>query len=295
MQAFLAPDFVYLNCISPSVRSRNRSKSLTEMCAKYIHGHSPGVLKSHRWRTASNSAGYLLKRLTPETYILDVGCGPGTITKDFAQICHEGIVVGVDAAECIIEQAKLNYPETEYKNMSFTVGSVFSLPFPENSFDVVHAHQLLQHVEDPAKALQEMKRVCKDGGVVAARDADYAGFIWAPEDDRLNRWRTEYLRMAYANRGDPNAGRNLLHYAVTAGFSDIECTASTWCFANPNDREWWGSLWAERIMEGTFADQMRAQGLGESALQSMAQGFLNWSACKSGWFLVPHGEIICRK
>ena len=52
--------------------------------------------------------------------------------------------------------------------MAFTVGDVYQLDFPDDSFDVVHAHQLLQHLTDPVAALREMRRVCRPGGLVAA-------------------------------------------------------------------------------------------------------------------------------
>src|SRR4029078_11045693 len=51
----------------------------------YTHGHHESVLRSHRWRTADNSAGYLLPRLHPGMRLLDVGCGPGTITTGVAE------------------------------------------------------------------------------------------------------------------------------------------------------------------------------------------------------------------
>ena len=52
--------------------------------AQYTHGHHESVLRSHRWRTAENSAAYLLPHLGPARTLLDVGCGPGTITADLA-------------------------------------------------------------------------------------------------------------------------------------------------------------------------------------------------------------------
>ena len=64
----------------------------------YLHGHHDSVLRSHRWRTAENSAGYLLPRLAPGARVLDVGCGPGTITADLAARVPSGEVVGIDAA-----------------------------------------------------------------------------------------------------------------------------------------------------------------------------------------------------
>src|SRR6188472_2086916 len=64
----------------------------------YTHGHHESVLRSHEWRTAENSAAYLLPHLQPGMDLLDVGCGPGTITLDLARLVAPGHVVGVDAA-----------------------------------------------------------------------------------------------------------------------------------------------------------------------------------------------------
>ena len=110
---------------------------------------------SHRWRTAENSAAYLLPQLTPDAQVLDVGCGPGTISVDLADRVPEGSVTGIDAAPGIIEQAREAIGER--RNLSFTTGDVYALDFPDDSFDVVHAHQVLQHLGDPVRALREMR------------------------------------------------------------------------------------------------------------------------------------------
>src|SRR5512140_847483 len=74
--------------------------------AVYTHGHHESVLRSHRWRTAENSAAYLLPQLKPHMRILDVGCGPGTITAGLAGYVPRGHVTGIDAAPDIVEQAR---------------------------------------------------------------------------------------------------------------------------------------------------------------------------------------------
>src|SRR5262249_21354898 len=112
--------------------------------------------------------------------------------------------------------------------LSYAVGDVHALDFPDSTFDVVHAHQVLQHVADPVKALAEMRRVCRPDGLVAARDSDYAGFTWFPLLPELDEWLALYHRIARANGGEPDAGRRLLSWARAAGFTDIDVSASTW-------------------------------------------------------------------
>jgi len=258
----------------------------------YTHGHHESVLRSHEWRTAENSAGYLLDALTPGVRVLDVGCGPGTITVDFARRVAPGRVLGLDRVEDVLERAREAARDAGVDNVEFEVGDVYALDLADASFDVVHAHQVLQHLTDPVAALREMRRVCAPGGVVAVRDSDYATFTWWPEDPRLTRWLALYHDVARANGAEPDAGRRLLAWARAAGFDTVEATASSWCFATPSDREWWGGLWADRVVASAFADQAVEHGLAARAeLEELSAAWRAWSASPDGWFAIVHGEV----
>lgn len=174
----------------------------------YTHGHADSVLQSHRWRTAENSAAYLLPELRPGTDLLDVGCGPGTITVDLAARVAPGRVLGIDASPDPLAEARAA-AERSGVQATFQVGDVYALDLPDDSFDVVHAHQVLQHLTDPVAALREMARVCRPGGVVAVRDVDYATFTWFPAVPGLDRWLEVYYAVARANDAEPDAGRRL--------------------------------------------------------------------------------------
>jgi SAM-dependent methyltransferase len=152
----------------------------------YTHGHHDSVLRSHRWRTADNSAGYLLPHLRPGMSLLDVGCGPGTITADLATRLAPGRVVGLDASAEVIHEARKGAADGP-AGLSYEVGDLFQLDYDDGAFDVVHAHQVLQHVGDPVAALVEMKRVCRSGGLVAARDGDYPAMVFYPSYPELER------------------------------------------------------------------------------------------------------------
>jgi SAM-dependent methyltransferase len=261
----------------------------------YLHGHHDSVLRSHRWRTAENSAGYLLGRITPDAKVLDVGCGPGTITVDLAVRAPEGQVTGIDAAVSVLDLARQEAERRGQGNVRFETGDVYRLTFGDGTFDVVHAHQVLQHLSDPVAALAEMRRVCRPGGLVAARDADYGGMFWFPGDPELAEWLALYRDVARALGGEPDAGRRLLSWAGAAGFASVEPSASAWCYAGPEDRPWWGSLWAQRLTESSFGDRAVEQGLAARAdLDRLARAWLRWADSEDGWFLIPHGEVLCR-
>ncbi|MEO3814174.1 methyltransferase domain-containing protein [Sphaerisporangium sp. B11E5] len=263
--------------------------------AVYTHGHHASVLRSHTWRTAENSAAYLLPHLRPGMSVLDVGCGPGTITADLARLVAPGRVVAVDAAEGIVEQARELMASQGLENVVCEVGDVYDLGYDAGSFDVVHAHQVLQHVADPVGALAAMRRVCRPGGLVAARDSDYAAFTFHPEVPELAEWSGLYHRLARANGGEPDAGRRLLSWAREAGFTEVTPSASAWCFATPEDRAWWSEVWAERVTASAMADQTLAYGLATRAgLERLASGWRAWGAAPDGWCAVLHGEILCR-
>jgi SAM-dependent methyltransferase len=165
----------------------------------------------------------------------------------------------------------------------------------DNSYDVVHGHQVLQHLSNPVAALREMLRVCAPGGVVAVRDADYATMTWFPENPLLDRWLSLYHDVARGNRAEPDAGRHLLSWALQAGASDITPGASVWCFATHDERLWWGGLWADRVTSSAFAAQAVARGLVTTEeLEQIAAAWREWARQPDGWFAVIHGELLCR-
>ena len=263
--------------------------------ATYTHGHHESVLRSHRWRTAENSAAYVLPRLTSGVSVLDVGCGPGTITADFATLVTPARVTALEVTAEALDLARAEIARRGLTTVDFAVGDVHALDFADDTFDVVHAHQVLQHVGDPVRALREMRRVTRPGGIVAVRDSDYAAFTWFPQLPELDEWLALYERVARGNGGEPDAGRRLLSWARAAGFTDVTATSSTWCFADDEDRSWWGGMWAERILGSAMAEQALATGAAtEDDLRRISRGWLEWAERDDGWLSILHGEILCR-
>lgn len=261
--------------------------------AIYTHGHHESVLRSHSSRDIANSAEYLRPHLAEGARLLDVGAGPGSITVDFA--AHVAHVTATEIDETALSLSRDLAASRGLDNIDFSVEDVHALSFGDDSFDIVHAHQVLQHVGDPVQAMREMRRVTAPGGVVAVRDADYAGFIWFPVLPELDRWLDLYRRAARANGGEPDAGRRLLAWARAAGFDDITATSSTWTYATPEDRSWWGGMWADRILESALARQLVDSDMASpDELRQISDAWKRWADDGDGWYLVPHGEIIAR-
>ena len=261
--------------------------------ATYTHGHHETVLRSHSWRTAANSAAYLLPHLRHTDQLLDIGAGPGTITAGFANSVAQ--VTATEVGERELDLSRATIAARGLVNVGFSVQDVHHLTFQNGSFDVTHAHQVLQHVADPIQALREMARVTRPGGLVAARDSDYAGFAWWPGLSELDEWLRLYRNAARANGGEPDAGRRLLSWARAAGLSDAVASSSTWCYATAAERAWWGGMWADRILESDLARQLVDDGHATTAdLRRISSGWRAWAEFEDGWLSVLHGEILCR-
>jgi SAM-dependent methyltransferase len=266
---------------------------MSRMPDVYTHGHHESVLRSHRWRTAENSAAYLLPHLKPHMRILDVGCGPGTITAGLADRVPRGHVTGIDTTPDVLEQARELAEGRD--NVDFTAGDVYALDYPDDTFCVVHAHQLLQHLGDPVRALREMRRVTKPGGLIAVRDADFGAMAWYPDMPLLDEWRTLYKKVARGNGGEPDGGRRLHVWAREAGLTDVTVSSSTWTYATERERTWWGGLWADRTVMSSYAAIAVGGGYATADdLNKIAEGWRSWAAHQDGWFAVVNGEILCR-
>lgn len=223
-----------------------------------------------------------------------MGCGPGSITRDFAELVDPAVVVGIENVSTPLDLARANAADAGVTNIRFELGDVYAFDYPDASFDVVHAHQVLQHLTDPVTALRAMRRVCVAGGVVAARDADYAAMTWYPANEGMNRWQELYRAVARRNGAEPDAGRRLLSWAQQAGFESMTASASVWCYADPESRTTWGTTWAERITNSALATQAVEHGLAtEGDLANIAAGWTDWARQPDGWFTLVHGEVLC--
>lgn len=278
------------------MQSDGEIASMSSEKAIYTHGHHPSVTGSHARRTVENSAAFLIPHIKDTDRILDVGCGPGSITLGLARLASKGEVIGGDASNGVLTQARDLAEQSKVKNISFQRIDANALPFPDDSFDVTFCHQVLQHVGDPVAVLREMQRVTKPGGIVAAREADYKSFALYPEMSELDDWLNLYQRVAKANGAEPNAGRYLPSWARDAGVrsDDVDFTWSIWNYQGEEAKAF-GQSFADRVLLGTFAQSAKTNGLADdSKLEMISQCWRQWSEDVHRFVMIPNGEIFCR-
>jgi ubiquinone/menaquinone biosynthesis C-methylase UbiE len=271
------------------------------MATPYLHGHHASVLRSHSWRTVENSCPHLIPYLNnPSLKIFDVGCGPGTITVDLATRIPQGFVYAIDPSADVIEKARKHAEEEGVTNVRFEVGDIFDWKsldgVQEDGFDIVHAHQVLQHLQDPLGAMQEMKRLAKPGGMLAVRDCNYSAMDWYPEHPGMHRWKELYIKVAEGLKAHPNMGKYLHAVALQAGFAreDIQVSIGTWTFSTPEERAFWCGLWADRTVQSDYKQRALDSGHAtEQDLEDIAATWREMEKKEDGWFAVINGQIIC--
>ena len=111
-----------------------------------------------------------LARVQAGQRALDVGCGPGAPTSELVGRLGADAVAAVDPSEPFVRAARQRHPGVEVE-----LAAAEDLPFDEGSFDVALAQLVVQFMSDPVTGLAEMRRVTRDGGIVAACVWDHAG------------------------------------------------------------------------------------------------------------------------
>lgn len=221
---------------------------------QYTHGHSTEVMQLFALRTAEQDGGFFLPYLSPGMRLLDVGCGTGSITVGLAEVVSPGEVVGIDVGKPSLETARAIATEKGVSNVSFETGNAYELPYPDDSFDAVFSHMVLEHLDDPDKALLEIRRVLKSGGVVGLRDADQAGVIVGPEFPLLEELLEMYERFWQRTGGDPYTGRKLKAMLHRNGFVGVKAGGSVWEQTTPETIKPWVDATARRLQEPDFVN-----------------------------------------
>lgn len=274
------------------------AQSDTTKSGTYQFGHHPAVTKIHAQRTAAKCAPYLLPHIKPNHKILDVGCGPGSITLDFAAIVPEGSVLGIDFSPEAISLAQSAATERVVQNCDFKIGDVMKLDFEDGEFDVVHCHQCLLHLPDPIKALKEMNRVCKSGGMVAVGEADLDNMIVYPEDSGLLSGLKLLRDVVRGGGSEPRAGRRLKAWALEAGFvrEKIEISGHVEVYSTAEETSLIGGLYAGRFDTAAMGGKGIELGLiSEEERVNIVDAWMKWSQRDDAFFSITHIGLLYYK
>ena len=138
-------------------------------------------LYSGNWRAGYGDAVKRLERIAGELpayeNILDLGCAGGDFLRIYHKLHPKTILHGVDISPVVIKQAQ------EFSEGLFTVGDIYELPYLSNAFDMVNCQELFEHLQEPEKALEEIKRVLKPKGeliltTINEKAASYEEHLW---------------------------------------------------------------------------------------------------------------------
>lgn len=262
----------------------------------YTHGHAPATVRHHGRRTAEEAAAFILPELRPGLRLLDVGCGPGSITRGLAERLAPGRVVGLDLSAETLATARQEAAARGLANLEYREGSAYQIPFADASFDVAYAHQVLQHLREPAAALGEMLRVLEPGGLLAVRDVDWGTVSYWPVDPWIDRFVEVHTRTWYQNGGEPRMGRRLRALFNAAGVVDLRVTAAVWCYATQEETTDWGHSYADRLLTSPMGERPVQYGHATRAdIEAMAAAFRSWAAHPDAFWSFIHVEARARK
>jgi SAM-dependent methyltransferase len=244
----------------------------------YTPGHTSNASDFMARRSLQSHGQFFLPHLTPGVCVLDCGCGPGTITLGIARAVHPGLVTGVDFGASQVERATARATADGVDNVTFRVADCYDLPFESNAFDCIFSNALLEHLSDPVRALKELHRTLKPGGVIGVCGPDWGGFLLSPPSAELTRAVEAYTRLQTQNGGDVHVGRKLGVHLAAAGFEGTQMSARYECYS-------------ERELIGEYlALQLAQQGDARSA-----EILRDWSRSQGGMFAQAWVSALARK
>ena len=229
-------------------------------------------------RDAATFLPFLLPHLRPGIDVLDAGCGVGSIALDVAPRIAPGRITGIDMDSGQIEVAAQTASERSIENAEFQTGSVYELPFEDASFDVVYANAVLFYLREPERALAEMRRVLRPGGLAAVSDDDLGTIVTSPESAPLELAARLFERSVSHEGGRTRYARHLRSYMLGAGFARTEGFAlAPEVYGNAERTRWFADFAIGLFSAPSMADVIVAEGWATRAeLDEMIAALGEW-------------------
>ncbi len=192
----------------------------------YTPGHGESAIRFMQRRTLASHGAFASRLFKPGQRILDLGCGPATITLDIARkVAPAGVVIGVDQHG---EQWGDAREQAAWEGLPVLLEAMnaYALPLAAASFDGMFSHALFEHLKEPLAVLAQVRRLLKPTGFAALRSPDWGGFILEPCTHEIEAAIQARRELQARNGGDVLAGRKLGGWLREAGFIDVRTTAS---------------------------------------------------------------------
>lgn len=292
----------------PSLRRTTMSTSTPSATSGsgYRFGYSKATTSSHSSRTIHSDASFVIPHVKPCSKVLDVGCGPGTITIGFASLVDPsqgGSVTGVDIGEPVLQSARelADSHQPGWKGIiTFQQANVLEgLPFADGTFDVVFTSQTLSHLapvpDAPVAALKEMRRILKKGGLLAARDA--ASLTYQPYRDELQRCLVDRMYRVINRTGDP-CGIHMPEYLRKAGWDmhNAQMGGGTTIYTGREKCQWWRDTMGGRLAKGdAFRENWLRAGISDDECDEAKELMDRWAQSEDAWYGVLQSEVLAWK
>jgi len=258
--------------------------------------HTDAVIEQFSARQAAGPAAFLIPHLRSGMSLLDVGCGPGTVTQGLGEVVAPAPVVGCDLEAGMIERARALADEAGAGNVSFRTGNILNLPFEDGKFDVVFSSAVTEHLPNPIEAVKELARVAKSGALVAITRTDWTGPLMSPDCPAMERF-FELLEAGFRSQGGTmNGGRHIRAYTRQAGLEDVEYFAQ---HINATDTAMVTALVRDYVQWSEHMPIFRALvGSGvtsEAELTEMRQAMRQWAGHADAFLAITICRIVTRK
>lgn len=254
-----------------------------------------GIKVAPNWlmtRTADKQAAFLLPHLRPGMDLLDCGCGPGSITLGLAKVVAPGQTVGIDIDASQISRAQQLAVEQQASTVRFEAATIYQLPFPDGSFDAVFSNTVFTYLDEPLRALREIQRVLKTGGLVGIRVADFDGHLFAPSYPILRRFFQLFAGIGEQRGGSFYLGKELPSLLHQTEFVNVQASASYECYGTKEAIKTWGTVMVQGLHDETFVGLFRQQDMAQRELEEMRQAWQDWSENPAAFFAESFGEVV---
>jgi SAM-dependent methyltransferase len=249
-----------------------------------------------RDRSAAQYADFVLPKLDRRSRVLDVGCGPGSITLGIAQAA--GQVTGIDVDDAEFADARAYAADHGIDNVEFREGTIYDLGVPGGAIDVCTLFAMLETLDDPLAGLAEVRRVLKPGGVVGASSIEYGGLILQGADVPSLR-RFYALRLAlWEAQGDvhPYRGRELRGLLLAAGFGQVEASITYFSYGTDERVRTFGLGRAADCRDEWFVEGLTEGGLADQdEIDALQQAWIRWADGPDSFAAFAWGRATARK